>query len=297
MSDVATMLQGRIMSSRMAARAAALILGAGLALPGLTLGAAAAEQEHPPAQNWSFSGPFGKFDTGQLQRGFKIYREVCSNCHSLERVAFRNLAEHGGLGFSEEQAKTIAAEYKIKDGPNDSGDMFERPGRLSDRFPSPFPNEEAARASNGGAHPPDMSTLAKARTYERGFPQFVFDIFTQFQEQGQDYIHALLGGYEEPPADVKAPKAGLHYNKYFPGHWIGMAKPLSDGQVDYPDGTPTTVDQYGKDVAAFLTWAAEPHMMARKQMGAVVIFFLVVFAGMLYAVKKRVWHRWDDAHA
>lgn len=296
-SGVATMVQGQIMSFRMAARAVVLVVGAGLALPALTIGASAAEQEHPPAQKWSFSGPLGKFDQGQLQRGLKVYREVCSNCHSLERIAFRNLAEQGGPGFTEEQAEAIAAEYQIKDGPNDSGDMFDRPGRLSDRFPSPFANEEAARSANGGAHPPDMSTLAKARTYERGFPQFVFDIFTQYQEQGQDYIHALLGGYEEAPADVKPPKDGLHYNKYFPGHWIGMAQPIEDGQVEYPDGTPTTVDQYGKDMAAFLSWAAEPHLMARKQMGLVVIFFLVVFAGLLYAVKKRVWHRWDDAHA
>lgn len=297
MSGVATMVQDKIMSFRMAAHAVALIAGAGLALSGLTIGASAAEQEHPPAQKWSFSGPLGKFDQAQLQRGLKVYREVCSNCHSLERIAFRNLGEPGGLGYTEDEVKAIAAEYQIKDGPNDSGDMFDRPGRPSDHFPSPFANEQAARAANGGARPPDMSTLAKARTYERGFPQFVFDIFTQYQEQGPDYIHALLGGYEEPPAGVKPPKDGLHYNKYFPNHWLGMAQPIEDGQVEYPDGTPTTVDQYGKDMAAFLSWAAEPHLMARKQMGLVVIFFLVVFAGLLYAVKKRVWHRWDDAHA
>ncbi|GLK69359.1 cytochrome c1 [Hansschlegelia plantiphila] len=281
-----------------AGRAVALIIAVGLSALSLdATRASAAEQEHPPRQSWSFSGPFGKFDPAQLQRGFKVYREVCSNCHALSMVAFRNLAEPGGLGLTEEQAKAIAGEYKIEDGPNDSGDMFERPGRLSDYFPSPFPNEQAARAANGGAHPPDMSTLAKARTYERGFPTFLFDIVTQFQEQGQDYIHALVGGYEEAPEGVKPPKNGLHYNKYFPGHWIGMAPPIQEGQVDYTDGTPATVDQYGKDVASFLTWAAEPHLVARKKTGLVVMFFLVIFAGLLYFTKKRVWAGLKEKHA
>jgi len=271
-------------------RAAALAIGVGLAFA--TLGASvatAAEQVQPPREKWSFSGPFGKFDPGQLQRGFKVYREVCSNCHSLSMVAFRNLAEEGGPGFTEAQAKAIAAEYKIKDGPNDQGDMFERPGRLSDYFPAPFPNEQAARAANGGAYPPDMSTLAKARTYERGFPWFVFDIFTQFQEQGPDYVHAVLVGYEDPPEGQKPAQATLHYNKYFPGHWIAMPKPIQDGQVEYTDGTPTTVDQYSRDVTAFMVWAAEPHLVARKRLGLVVMFFLIVFAGLLYFTKRRVW--------
>ncbi|MFC3695022.1 cytochrome c1 [Chenggangzhangella methanolivorans] len=251
--------------------------------------ASAAEQVHPPRQQWSFSGPFGKYDQAQLQRGFKIYREVCASCHAMSMVAFRNLAQEGGLGFTEGQAETIAAEYQIKDGPNDSGDFVDRPGKLSDYFPSPFPNEQAARASNGGAYPPDFSTLAKARTYERGFPTFVFDIFTQFQEQGPDYIHALLAGYKEPEHGEKPPKPGLHYNTYFPGHWIAMAPPIQAGQVEYTDGTPTTVDQYGKDVAAFMVWAAEPHMLDRKQMGFKVMFFLIVFGALLYFTKKSVW--------
>lgn len=243
----------------------------------------------PPMQKWTFAGPFGKYDPAQLQRGFKIYREVCSSCHALSLVAFRNLAEPGGPGFTEGQVRTLLEEYKVQDGPNDSGDMFERTARLSDTFPKSFPNEQAARAANGGAYPPDFSLLAKARTYERGFPWFLWDIVTQYQEQGPDYIHALIGGYEEPPAGVTAPREGLHYNKYFPGHWLAMAPPIQDGQVEYSDGTPTTVDQYGKDVSAFMMWAAEPHLTSRKSTGLVVIIFLAVFAGLVYFTKKRVW--------
>ena len=155
----------------------------------------------PPRNKWSFSGPFGKFDRGQLQRGFKVYKEVCAVCHGLDLVAFRNLT---GLGYSEAQVKAIAAEYKIKDGPNDAGDMFERDGRPADRFPRPWANENAARAAYG-AVPPDFSVIAKARTYERGFPWFIVDIFTQFQEQGVDYIVALMTGYDKPPAGVTVP--------------------------------------------------------------------------------------------
>lgn len=281
-----------------AMRGAAVIIGVGLGLLSLDAGRAFAnEQEHPPRQSWTFAGPLGRFDQAQLQRGFKIYREVCSACHALSMVSFRNLAEAGGPGFTEAQAKAVAEDYKVQDGPNDSGDMFERLGRLSDYFPKPFPNEQAARAANGGAYPPDMSTLAKARTYERGFPLFVVDIFTQFQEQGQDYIHALIGGYEDPPAGVKPAKEGLHYNKYMPGNWIAMNQPIQDGQVDYPDGTPTTVDQYGKDIATFLTWAAEPHLVERKSLGLVVMMFLIIFASLLYFTKKKVWARLKESHA
>jgi cytochrome c1 len=250
--------------------------------------ARAAEQETPPRQKWSFSGPFGKFDRGQLQRGFKVYREVCQTCHGLSLLAFRNLADPGGPEFTPAQAAAIAAEYKIPDGPNDQGEMFERPGRLADRFPKPFPNDALARLTNNGVVPPDFSVIAKARTYERGFPRFVIDIFTQFQEQGVDYITALLKGYEEPPAGFALPE-GTQYNKYFPGHAIAMRKPVEDGRVDYTDGSPATLDQYAKDVSAFLAWAAEPHMEARKRIGFQVMFFLIVFAGLLYFVKKKVW--------
>jgi ubiquinol-cytochrome c reductase cytochrome b/c1 subunit len=253
-------------------------------------GAPAIAQDHgtpaPPRVKWSFSGPFGKYDEGQLQRGFKVYKEVCAGCHSIQMVAFRNLADPGGPGFSAAQAAAVAAEYKIKD-LDDKGDPIERTGRTADTFPSPFANELAAKAAHGVA-PPDMSTLAKARTYERGFPWFVFDMFTQYQEQGPDYIVALLKGYEEPPKDFQLPSGG-NYNKYFPGHNIAMPNPLQDGQVTYDDGAPQTVDQYSKDVAAFLMWAAEPHLVQRKRLGFQVMIFLIVLAGLMYFTKKKVW--------
>jgi cytochrome c1 len=241
----------------------------------------------PPRVKWSFSGPFGKYDEAQLQRGFKVYKEVCASCHSIEMVAFRNLADAGGPGFSQAQAAAVAAEYKIKD-LDEKGEQIERVGRVADTFPAPFPNELAAKAANGGVAPPDMSTLAKARTYERGFPWFVFDMFTQYQEQGPDYIVALLKGYEDPPQGFQLPPGG-NYNKYFPGHAIAMPQPLQDGQVTYDDGAAQTLDQYSKDVAAFLMWAAEPHLVARKRLGFQVMIFLLVLAGLLYFTKKKVW--------
>lgn len=248
--------------------------------------AIAEEQVTPPHLNWSFSGPFGKYDQAQLQRGYKVYKEVCSVCHSMELVSFRNLADRGGPGFSEAQAAAVASEAKIND-LDDKGQPTERPGRPADYFPSPFPNELAAKAVHGVA-PPDMSTLAKARTYQRGFPWFIFDIFTQYQEEGPDYIAAYLKGYENPPPGFNLPSTG-HYNKYFPGHNTAMPPPLQDGQVTYDDGSPQTLDQYSKDVAAFLMWASEPHLVQRKRIGFQVMIFLVVFAGLLYFTKKKVW--------
>ena len=265
----------------------ALSLAAGVAISVLPAAAQEAASPPPPRQTWSFSGPFGQYDQAQLQRGFKIYREVCSNCHSLDLVAFRNLADPGGLGFSEAQAAAVAAEYKIKD-VDDKGQPIERAGRPADYFPSPFPNAAAAAAANGVA-PPDMSTLAKARVYLRGFPWFIFDAFTQYQELGPDYIHAILTGYEQAPKDFKLPDGG-HYNKYFPGHNIAMPQPLQDGQVTYEDGTPQTLDQYAKDVAAFLMWAAEPKLEQRHRIGFQVMIFLIVLSGLLYFTKKKVWH-------
>src|SRR5579885_153423 len=250
--------------------------------------ALAQEQIPPPPQHWSFAGPFGLYDPQQLQRGFKIYREVCSNCHSLKLLAFRNLADPGGPGFTVAQAAAIAATFEVTDGPNDQGEMYKRPGKISDHFPPPFPNEQAARAALGGALPPDMSDLAKARSYERGFPWFIFDAFTQYQEEGPDYIHAILNGYEEAPPGFTLPP-GSNYNKYFPGHAIAMPKPLNDGQVEYTDGTPQTVDQYGRDVAAFLMWASEPKLDERKRLGFQVFVFLIVLTGLLYFSKRRVW--------
>lgn len=241
----------------------------------------------PPRLKWSFAGPFGKYDQAQLQRGFKVYREVCSACHSLELLAFRNLADAGGPGFSVAQAAALASEYKIKD-INDKGEPIERDGRLADMFPLPFPNALAAAAANGGTAPPDFSTMAKARTYERGFPWFVLDMFSQYQEQGPDYIAALLTGYKDAPKDFKLPPGGS-YNEYFPGHVIAMPLPLQDGVVTFDDGSPATAAQYAKDVTAFLMWAAEPHMVARKRLGFQVMFFLIVFAGLMYFTKKKVW--------
>ena len=262
-----------------------------LALAGTA--AKAAESDVPPKQRWSFSGPFGLYDEAQLQRGFKVYNEVCKNCHGISLLAFRNLADKGGPGFSTAQAEAIAAQFQVTDGPNDQGEMFQRAGRLADYIPPPFANEQAARARYN-AVPPDFSTIAKARGIERGFPWFILDMFTQYQEGGVDYIAAYVSGYEDnPPAGVTLPP-GAYFNKYFPGHATSMPKPLVDGQVDYSDGTPAKVDQYAKDVAAFLMWVAEPHMEARKRLGFQAMIFMLVLAGLLYFTKKKVW---EDVHA
>jgi ubiquinol-cytochrome c reductase cytochrome b/c1 subunit len=247
-------------------------------------------QEHeppsPPRVKWSFAGPFGKFDEAQLQRGFKIYKEVCSTCHSLDMLSFGNLADAGGPGFSEEQVAALAADYKIKD-LDDKGQPIERAGRPADHFPAPFPNAAAA-AANYGVAPPDMSTLAKARTYSRGFPWFVFDMFTQYQEQGPDYIAALLKGYVDAPKGFNLPQGG-NYNEYFPGHVIAMPPPLQAGQVTFDDGAPQTLEQYSKDVSAFLMWASEPKLVQRKRLGFQVMIFLIVLSGLMYFTKKKVW--------
>jgi ubiquinol-cytochrome c reductase cytochrome c1 subunit len=258
---------------------------------------AAGDRIIPPRSAWSFSGPFGTFDQGQLQRGFKVYREVCASCHSISLLRFRNLAQAGGPGFTAAQVASLAAEYKIKDGPNDQGEMFERAGRAADAFPAPFPNEQAARAAMNGAYPPDMSVLAKARTYERGLPWFIFDIFTQYQEQGPDYIAALLKGYKDAPKGFPELQPGQYYNTYMPGHLIAMPQPMQDGQVEYPKGAdgkpvaPETLAQYSYDVTAFMMWAAEPHLNARKQTGMLVMLFLVLLAGLTYFTKKKIWSR------
>ena len=259
---------------------------------GLSAASAAGEthSEEPHELNWSFSGPFGNYDLQQLQRGLKVYTNVCAACHSLKYIAFRNLE---ALGYSEAQVKSFAAEYQIEDGPDDAGDMFERPGIPADYFPSPYPNVEAAAFANGGAAPPDLSLMAKARAAHRGFPRFVIDIFTMYAEGGPDYIYSLLSGYEDAPHDVQITE-GTYYNPYFlAGNALAMAPPLSDGIVTYDDGTPETVDQYSKAVAAFLMWTAEPHMTERKSLGFKVIIFLLIFSGLLYLTKKAVWSRVD----
>lgn len=249
-------------------RRALIALAASCAIAGLGAGtAAAAEGVALPHQEWSFDGFFGTYDRGAAQRGFQVYREVCTACHSMNLVRYRNLAD---LGFSEDEIKALAAEVEVTDGPDDSGEMFERPARPSDPFPAPFPNEKAARAANGGAYPPDLSLITKARV------------------GGADYIYGLLTGYVEPPADVAVPD-GMYYNAHFPGHQIAMPPPLSDDGVSYADGTPATVDQMAHDVTTFLSWAAEPELEVRKRTGVKVMLFLIVLTGLLYATKRKIW--------
>ena len=270
---------------------AALGIAAGL-MTGATLAQEEPEALHfplrkPVEQDWSFAGPFGTYDRGELQRGLKVYVEVCAACHSLELVAFRNLQD---LGYSEAQVKALAANYEVEDGPDSFGEMFMRPAIASDRFPSPFPNNEAAAAANNGAVPPDLSLIAKARAVERGFPTFLFDIFTQYAESGPDYLYSLLTGYEDDVPEGLAIPEGTYYNPHFiSGASLAMAPPLFDGAVSYDDGAPETLHQYARDVSAFLMWAAEPHMEARKATGFRVMVFLILFAGMVYAVKRKIW--------
>lgn len=245
------------------------LLMTGIVLLALGSQAASANEGTHPLKRmpWSFEGMTGSFDRQSIQRGYQVYKEVCSACHALKRVAYRNLEE---IGFSPEEVKAIAAEASISDGPNNEGEMFERPGRPSDYFPSPFPNEQAARASNGGAYPPDLSLIIKARP------------------DGANYLYSLLTGYEAPPADVKMNEAA-HYNPYFPGGQLMMPPPLTDGQVSYQDGTQANVDQMARDVVQFLQWAAEPEMEHRKRMGIKVLLYLGVFTGFFYLAKKRLW--------
>jgi ubiquinol-cytochrome c reductase cytochrome b/c1 subunit len=287
-----------VLASSVAKKVASVAVIAALAgtlvVGGAQTAKAAGGENVPASLSWSFAGPFGTFDRAQLKRGFKIYKEVCSACHSMKYIHYRNLADPGGPGFSIDEAKAFAAEAApIKDGPNDSGEMFDRPRRLADPMPSPYANEQAARFANGGAVPPDLSLVVKARSYERGFPQFIIDLFTQFQEQGPNYVAALLRGYEDTPPEGFSLPDGAYYNKYFPGHSIKMPMMLMDGVVSYGDGTPETADQYAKDVTSYLMWAAEPHMEARKRMGLQVMIFLLILSSLLYFTKKRIW---ADAH-
>lgn len=249
-------------------RRALIALAASWLFAGLGAGtAAAAEGAALPHQDWSFDGLFGTYDRGAAQRGFQVYQEICSGCHSLNLVHYRNLAS---LGFSEDEIKAIAADVEVTDGPDEDGEMFERPGRPSDSFKAPFPNEQAARAANGGAFPPDLSLITKARV------------------GGPDYVYGILTGYGEPPADVTLPE-GMYYNAYFPGHQIAMPPPLSDDMVSYADGTPATIDQMAHDVVTFLNWTAEPELEVRKRTGVKVMLFLIVLTGLLYATKRKIW--------
>jgi ubiquinol-cytochrome c reductase cytochrome c1 subunit len=264
-----------------------------LAAAGLVLmaGAALAEgQKDAKEVSFSFEGPFGHFDKGQLQRGYKVYKEVCSNCHAMKYVSFRNLAEHGGPGFSEQQVEALAATFTMKDGPDANGDLFDRPGVPSDRFPAPFANEQAARVANGGALPTDLSLITKSRAGWYGtFNQLINGV------GGPQYVYSVLTGYEDAPEDLaKEQPEGKLYNPYFAGgHWIGMPNPLSDGQVTFDDGAPNTVADMARDVSAFLAWTAEPKLEERKSLGFMTMIYLAVLALLLYLVKKKIW---TDAH-
>ena len=222
--------------------------------------------------NWSFKGIFGTFDRTSLQRGYQVYQEVCAGCHSVQHLSYRNLSEKGGPEFSVEESKAIAAQFEIEDGPNSDGEMFMRPARLSDKFVKPYPNVEASTAANGGAYPPDMSVLAKARA------------------GGADYIYSLLLGYEEAPSGFELDD-GVYYNKYMPGNKIKMSSPLYDGLIEYSDGTQATTEQMAKDVTSFLVWAAEPHLESQHRMGFKVIIYLIVLLILVYMSKQKVWSR------
>ncbi len=257
----------------------------------------AEEAGHPEIerQKWSFSGVTGQFDKAQLQRGFQVYKEVCSNCHALKHLAFRNLVQPGGPEFPEAAVKDLAKSWpnQITDGPNDEGKMFERPPLLSDPIRGPYHNDQEARAAQNGALPPDLSLIARARSIERNPSWWIHpflmlgDIANAYQEGGADYIYALLNGFSDPPADFKLTD-GKYYNKVFPGHQISMPPPLSDGVVAYQDGTPSTVEHYSRDVVAFLSWAADPSFDTRKRIGWQVILYLIVTTGLLYLGKKRI---------
>jgi cytochrome c1 len=251
-------------------------------------GLAVAAESQKPAKDiaFSFEGPFGTFDRAQLQRGYKVYKEVCANCHSLRLLSFRNLADHGGPEFSVEQVKALAASFQVQDGPNNEGDMFERPGLPSDPFPVPFANDQLARVANSGALPVDLSLLTKSREGWTGALRHLVKGIG-----GPEYVYSVLTGYDPEPPEAAAEKPeGKYYNPYFAaGYWISMPPPLADGQVEFDDGAPNTVVDMSRDVAAFLAWAAEPKMEARKQMGFKVLVYLAVLAVLMYLVKRRVW--------
>ena len=225
--------------------------------------------------NWSFKKLTGKYDRASLQRGFQVYKEVCASCHSMQYLSYRNLGEPGGPEFTQEEVKAIAASVEIEDGPDSQGEMFTRPGKPSDKFKSPYPNVEASTVANGGAYPPDMSVLVKARP------------------GGADYMYSVLMGYEEPPAGMKLDD-GVYYNKYMIGQKIKMASPLSDGIVEYSDGTEATMDQMAKDVTTFLAWAAEPELEVRHKLGIKVIIYLILLTILVYLSMKKIWSRIDS---
>lgn len=223
---------------------------------------------HPKQMKWEFDGVFGSVDRASAQRGYQVYKEICSACHSLRRVAYRNLTE---IGFSEDEVKQIASEFLVSDGPNDDGEMFDRPGLPSDKFVGPYANEQAARSSNGGALPPDLSLIIKAR------------------HDGANYVYSLLTGFVDAPDEFPL-ASGKSYNPYFEGRQISMPAPITDDvQIDYRDGTYATKEQMVIDVTNFLQWVAEPEAEARKKMGVRTMIFLGILLIILIAAKKAVW--------
>tara|TARA_B100000965_G_C19576202_1_gene751397 strand:- start:1411 stop:2190 length:780 start_codon:yes stop_codon:yes gene_type:complete len=234
--------------------------------------ALSAEKVELMKTDWTFKGLLGKFDRASLQRGYQVYNEVCASCHSMQYLSYRNLMEEGGPEFTEEQAKAIAANFVVTDGPNSDGEMFERPAKLSDKFVMPYPNEKAAQAANGGAYPPDMSVLAKAR------------------KGGVDYLYSVLLGYEDPPSNIQLDE-GVYYNKFMYGNKIKMPKILEDNLIEYTDGTLATEEQMAKDVVTFLMWSAEPHLEARHKMGFRALIYLTILTVLVYFSMKKIWSR------
>lgn len=291
-----------MISSQGARRVAAFALFAAVASLSVPAVRAAGDAEGPVhhqeirPQAWTFGGIRGSFDNAQLQRGFKVYSEVCSRCHGLKRIAFRNLVEKGGPEFPEAAVKSLAATYQVEAAPDDEGKVKKRPALLSDYVPSPYKNEQEARSAQNGALPPDLSLVARARGVESTAPFYMFpvnlvkDVVTGYQEAGADYIYSFITGYKDPPADVKMADF-MNYNTAFPGGQTAMPNPFAggDGLVKYDDDTPATVDNYAKDVTAFLSWAADPRLEERKRLGLLVMLYLFVTAGLLGAAKRRIW--------
>ncbi|MGI9462809.1 MAG: cytochrome c1 [Aestuariivirgaceae bacterium] len=270
-----------------------LLAAAGLVLTLGTVPAMAAGGDVKLAKNidFSFEGVFGKFDRGQLQRGYLVYKDVCAGCHSMRQLSFRNLSQPGGPEFSEDEVKALAASFEVPGEPDSEGEVNDRPAIPADRFPSPFPNDEAARAANSGAYPPDLSLVTKSREGWH-YPWYSSPIIKLFKGNGgPEYVYSLLAGYEDAPNGEE--KDGLYYNPYFAGHWTAMPSPLTEDAVEYGDGTEASIDQMARDVTAFMTWAAEPKMEQRKRIGFMVIIYLGVLALLMYLVKIKIWR---DVH-
>jgi ubiquinol-cytochrome c reductase cytochrome c1 subunit len=258
----------KLLNIRLARTVASTVLVIGLMAASVANASSGAPK--PEKQTWSFNGIFGTFDRGALKRGYQVYSEVCVSCHGLGLIAYRNLMD---IGFTEDEAKEIAAEFEVEDGPNDEGEMFMRPAILADHLVPPYPNTNAARASNNGALPPDLSLMAKARI------------------GGPDYLYALMTGYHEEAPEGFELSEDMSYNTYFPGNQIAMGQPLEDEMVEYADGTSATLEQHAKDITTFLMWTASPELEERKRLGVKVILFLIIWTAMLYALKVKIWAR------